>query len=275
MNIIFIFASGILLSGCAGTAEYLRSQPVTHFPSAASIAVPENLDRLIKLHCMRDQTADYVDSGGGPTKECLYVSADASQLTKTLLPDAATSTRNSAISFLISLSDLNCSNYLQRAFANKAGLDFTKNLIGDVTTAVSAGTVFVSPQLSSALSVTNLVVGKGVETFNSSYYFDKTFQALESAIMAQRIRVKTYIMAKQLRVNSPGSVDNYDMSQALSDIRLYDDSCSIKAGLSQLVQLADSQKQSDQKNGIKVELSGNPFETAKKLLLDSRSPALK
>ncbi|GJI97253.1 hypothetical protein RugamoR57_39710 [Duganella caerulea] len=265
----------LFMSGCAGTAEYLRSQPVTHFPSAATIALPTQLNGLVTLHCMKDQAADYADGSGSATKECLYVSADASQLTKTLLPADATGTRDTAISFLISLSELNCSNFLQRAFANKAGLDFTKSFIGDMATGVSAGTAFKNPQVSAVLSVSNLVVGKGVESFNSAYYFDKTFQALESAIVAQRTRVKIYITAKQAQSNTPGAAVKYDMSQALADIRLYDDACSIKAGLSQLIQLADAQKQTDQANKIAVELSDKPLDKAKEVLSAPQSPALK
>ena len=56
--------------------------------------------------------------------------------------------------------------------------------------------------------------------------------------------------------------------QALSDIRAYDDACSIKAGLAQLVQLADNKKKEDANTKLQVELSDDPVNTAKALLVN-------
>jgi hypothetical protein len=257
----------LILEGCANTAEYLRSQPVTHFPANTTIAVPEELKNLLVLHCMKDQTTAYVENGT-QTTECLYVSADASKITSTLKLQDETTVRDKAITFLTSLSDMNCSNFLHRAFANRAGLDFTKSFIADLSTGASAGTAFTNPAISAALSISNLVVGKGVDSFNATYYFDKTFQALESAIIAERLRIKTYILAKQAQTNANAQkgVVKYEIVQALSDVRQYDDACSIKAGLAQLVQLADAKKNDDQKTKIQVELSDNPTAEARKLM---------
>lgn len=266
---VLLFIFSLTLVGCAGTAEYLRSQPVTHFPATATVAVPDELKSLISLHCMKDQTAAYVENGTS-TKECLYVSADASNLTSTIKQTDTPIVRDKAITFLTSLSDMNCSNFLHRAFANKAGLDFTKGFISDLSTGASAGTAFSNPAVSVALSVSNLVVGKGVESFNATYYYDKTFQALESAIGAERLRIKTYILAKQSQANGQNSTVKYEIVQALSDVRQYDDACSIKAGLAQLVQLADAKKKDDEKTKIQVELSSDPVATARSLLVEPR-----
>jgi len=246
----------------------MRSQPVTHFPATQTVAVPTELQGLITLHCMKDQETSYVENGTA-TRECLYVSADASNITSTL-KDAKTdeTVRDKAITFLTSLSDMNCSNFLHRAFANKAGLDFTKSFISDLATGVSAGTAHANPATSAALSVGNLIVGKGVESFNATYYYDKTFQALEAAVTAERTRIRTYILAKQVKSKDTKNQVKYEVVQALSDIRAYDDACSIKAGLAQLVQLADNKKKEDANTKLQVELSDDPVNTAKALLVN-------
>lgn len=243
----------------------MRSQPVTHFPAAATVVVPVDLKGLLTLHCMKDQETSYEDRGV-KTRECLYISADASAITSPINATDAPAVRDKAISFLTSLSDMNCSNFLHRAFANKAGLDFTKGFMSDLASGISAGTAHANPAVSAALSVSNLIVGKGVESFNATYYYDKTFQALESAIAAERLRIRTYIAAKQVQANRDTSAYRYEIVQAMSDIRAYDDACSIKAGLAQLVQLADTQKRVDEKIRIEVELSDAPVSTARDLM---------
>jgi hypothetical protein len=243
----------------------LRSYPVTHFPAQTTIAVPEELVGLVTLHCMRDQDTEYKDNGT-KTKECVYLSADASNITSTIRAKDSSLVRDKAITFLMSVSDMNCSNFLHRAFANKSGLDLTKTFISDLSTGVSAGTAFANPAVSAALSISNLVVGRGVESFNATYYYDKTFNAMESAIAAERLRIKTYVLAKQSQANAKPAAVSYELVQALSDIRQYDDACSIKAGLSQLVQLADARKASDEEAKIRVELADNPVAEARALL---------
>lgn len=123
-------------------------------------------------------------------------------------------------------------------------MDLSKQLFGDLATGFSAITAFNTPGVSAALinSLGNLIVGKSVESFNTQYYFDKTFQALESAITAQRLDVSRKIIAKQAKAKSKTDPVSYGVVQALSNIRAYDDACSIKAGLARLVQLADQEK---------------------------------
>ena len=234
----------ILLTGCASTAEYLRSQPAAYFP--ADVAQPGGkLKDIIALHCMKEQDVP-IEAKGGKYKECLYVSADASKLIELDSDNSLDNdTRDMAITYLVGVSDMNCSNFMHRAFANKAGLDFTKRLTGDLATGASAGTAFTSPAASAALSVSNLIIGKSIESFNSNYFFDKTFQALESAIYAQRLDISSLILAK--RSQARGNKQTYNIVQALSDIRAYDDACSIKAGLARLVQLADKEKDTSEK----------------------------
>lgn len=251
-----IVCFGVLV-GCANTSEYMRSQPVTYFPASEDFVVPKELTGLIEVRCMmQDTDTDAVRATA--KRQCLYVSADVSKLSSITENEDKT---NIAISYLTSLSDMNCTNFLQRTFATKASLDFSKNLISDMASAASAGTAFFSPAVSAALNVGDLVVGKGVESFNATYYFDKSFQAMEAAINAERTRIKTFIIARQAKAAIPDSPVPYDLATALSDIRAYDDACSIKSGLSQLVQLADQSAQQENRQKVEVEHSADPSET--------------
>lgn len=178
------------LSGCSNTASYLRSQPVIFFPNTpTNIKTPLGLD--ITLNCI---TPEESTSKTSPPNQCRYLSTDLSQLPADFNSDTSS---HKVISFLLSISDFNCSNFLNRAFANKAGMDFSKNMLSNLATGVSAGTVFVNPSLSAILNVSNLVATSGVESFNATYYYDKTFQAMETAIISERLDIRTYIMAKK------------------------------------------------------------------------------
>lgn len=245
-----------ILSGCSSTAQHLRSQPAMYFPPAAKIVVPEDIKQYVDLRCMRVQD---MNSAVGSTlgQECIYASADAAALTATPTSDAV---RNKTINFLIGVSDMNCSNFLHRAFANKAGLDFTKTFASDMATGISAGTAHASPAISAAVGVGNLIIGKGVDSFNATYYYEKTFQALKSVIAAKRSSIKSQIIAKQSQSNEQGTAVRYALGDAISDIREYDDACSIMNGLDQLVQVAGTEQKKEDAAKKSVEIATNPAE---------------
>jgi hypothetical protein len=159
--------------------------------------------------------------------------------------------RDKAIAYLLGVSDSNCSNFLDRAFANKAGLDISKSLASDMATGVSALTAFNTPAISAGLGLTNLVVGKTVDNVNATFYFDKTFQAFEAAVITERTRIKSDIINRQASrpvSSTDGSAVQYGLFEAMTDIRTYDDACSMRVGLSKLVETASAQKkaQTDQ-----------------------------
>lgn len=254
-----------LLAGCASTAESLRTLPVTHYPAQTQLKVPDSLGQYLVLRCMENHSTAFIKESAA--EECLYVSADVTGLLQRIdQVESDTAMRDRTINFLVSLSDMNCSNFLHRAFATKAGLDFSKTLLSDIATGVSAGVVTASPALAAGLNVSNLVGGKGVDAFNATYYYDKTFQAMESAIAAERLRIRTQMVGKQADQSQPA----YDILQALSDIRAYDDACSIKAGLAQLVQLADSKKNQEQANKFQVDVAPNKASEARRVILNTR-----
>lgn len=245
----------VLLAGCGSTAEKLRSQPTVHLvasPENAVIPMPSKLEPYVKLRCMALQDAWEKPPGPRSTQECLYVAAEAPYLA--VAPDDL---RDVSISFLVGLSDMNCSNFLHRAFANKAGLDFTKSFSSDLATGLSAGTAHVNPAVSAALSIGNLLIGKGVESFNATYYYEKTFQALKAVISANRQEIRRQIFARQDRARTTPTVP-YSMTEAIADLREYDDACSIMSGLDRLVQVANNEQASEAQKKRSVEVSANP-----------------
>lgn len=226
------------IAGCANTSEYLRSQPVTEFYSPNEvIEVPGELQGLVTARCAKHQ-GTVIGHEANNKNACLYISVDASNLMKDISAAKRTDVRDLAISFLMSASDMNCSNFLHRAFANRAGMELSNGMTSDLATGLSAGTAHATPALSAALSIGNLIVGKGTENITSAYYQDKTFQALDAAIEANRLSIKARILTKQQNARKKTDPVPYDLVQSLSDIRNYDDACSVKGGLSRLVTIA-------------------------------------
>lgn len=236
----------IIISGCADTAKFLRSQPSSHFPTNSFATMPNEHGELLKIHCTHAEDVKHVETDAS-SQQCLYISADIS---KSVFVSSDIGTTRDITKALISISDLNCSTFLHRAFANRAGLDAGKKFFQDVSTALSAGTASVSAPLSAALDVTNLVVGKGVDTFNTTYYLDKTFQAMEASILAERARHRAYLDAKLAE-------SNYSIRDAISDVRAYDDACSFKAGLYRLVNTAEKEKTNSEKSKLTVEAASS------------------
>jgi hypothetical protein len=241
----------VLVSGCAGTAQFLRSQPTTYYaqPSSKIELTDADLSQLFKVQCMRAQPADPFVAADKQSPQCLYVAVDASQIKTD--SNVSRSVRDKAIAYLLGVSDSNCSNFLDRAFANKAGLDISKSLASDMATGVSALTAFNTPAISAGLGLTNLVVGKTVDNVNATFYFDKTFQAFEAAVITERTRIKSDIINRQASrpvSSTDGSAVQYGLFEAMTDIRTYDDACSMRVGLSKLVETASAQKkaQTDQ-----------------------------
>jgi hypothetical protein len=202
--------------------------------------VDSSIKDFLKVHCLQTSSIKYTDSG--PTgAECLYISADVSALAGAKL---TSDQRLSVVDALLSISDINCSTFLHRAFANRAGLDYTKTLLQDLTTAASAGTAFVSAPVSAGLSGTNLILGKGIDTLNATYYQQQTFQAMESAIDSSRQMVLATINTHE-NAKKEGTTDSsFTTAQALADIRDYDDACSFKNGLAKLNEIATNAKNS-------------------------------
>jgi hypothetical protein len=249
---LMVFTALLILGGCASTSHYLRVTPTTHFSKSRGLQLPPSVSEFLTLHCLRwegieddDKTREVAKESNSANNQCMYLSADVTLLDSR---DLQIQERNKIVRALITISDMNCSTFLHRAFANRAGLDYGKKFFQDLTTAISAGTASVSAPLSAAIDVANLVVGKGIDTFNATYYFDKSFQAMEAAIVAERAQRRAYITA---RLAKP----DYLISDALGDIRVYDDACSFRAGLASLNNVAEAKKTDAEKGKASVELA--------------------
>lgn len=243
----------VILGGCAATSEYMRTEPVLSFP-VSQIALPSDVTDYLTVQCVQENpVANSVNSH--TTRRCLYVSASTKD--KAAL-SVDKSKRDLIMNYLIELSDANCFHFQQRIFANKTGLDLTKSLTADLSSALSAGTAHSNPAISATLSGANIIIGKGVDSFNSSYYYDKTSQAVQAAMDAQRLRILQQIIARQAAANRSNEPVAYDLSQALSDVRKYDNACSLKAGLDQLIKVTEAEKATEDGKKKSLELSANP-----------------
>jgi hypothetical protein len=258
-----------LLAGCAGSARYLRSQPTAYYtePASTITLADADLSGLFKVKCMKAQSADPLVTADQQSPQCLYVAVDASQVRTDT--SVSRSVRDKAIAYLIGVSDSNCSNFLDRAFANKAGLDISKSLASDAATGVSALTAFNTPAVSAGVGLANLVIGKTVDNVNATFYFDKTFQAFEAAIVTERTRMKSDIINRQASrptTSDDSSAVQYGLFEAMADLRAYDDACSMRVGLSKLVETASAQKkaQTDQSSIADNEATARSLPAAKK-----------
>jgi hypothetical protein len=229
--ILCLTAAALSMGACASAQGALRSQPSTHF-TVEDFSPGEELDGLVTVRCAKISDAKYEASKAesAPKTSCRYVSADVTELAGLGTEDDSPLPA-AALDLLLWISDYNCSNFLSRAYGVRSTFDLASKFIGDLATAASAGTVSVAPGVSVGLDVVNLLVGKANSNFDSQFYANATFDAMEAAISAERTKRKTEILAR--RATKP-----YSLAAALSDSRYYDDACSIKTGLQSLLDIA-------------------------------------
>ena len=257
--------TSVCMTSCAWTSKWLASEPSAHFSNAGALQLPASVSSYVNLHCMAVEKIKYYEktdsTGAKPrgTEACIYVSAEANNLFAAKLDPADLS---ALVESLVTISDMNCSNFLSRAFANRAAGDFTKTLIQDLATAGAAGTSWISAGVSSGLSGTNLLVGKTVDTFEGTYFANQAFDAMQSAISAERADLRKSITTKETNNSKTGDGhQDYLLQDAMSDIRGYDDACSIRQGLAKLAALANdakSQAQGTKPTGVTTQPAQPP-----------------
>jgi hypothetical protein len=219
-------AAAFTLGACASAQGALRSQPSTHF-AVEDFTPPGELKDLVVVRCAAISDAKYdgkyqASTAKSPSKtSCRYVSADVTRLAG-LKTDDSSPLPGMTIDLLLWISDYNCSNFLSRAFGVRSTFDLASKYIGDLASAASAGTASAAPGVSAGLDVVNLLVGKANSNFDSQFYANATFDAMESAISAERTKRKTEILAHR-------STKPYSLAAALTDSRYYDDACAIKS----------------------------------------------
>ncbi len=252
-----LIAFSLQLCACAASNAALRSQPAGFFSVKDYPVTLGELKGKVTLRCAKVAGTKYKDSSqpsqaGDSSQvpsnlECDSVSADLSGLSDVKQDDHDTA--KEVINLLVAISDFNCSNFLNRAFSTRSALDFTSKLVADLAAGASAGTASVAPAVSAGMSGLNLVVGKTDAEYASIYYADKTFDALEKAIAAERTKRMTDIISRR-------DGDDYLVTTALSDSRYYDDACSIRAGLESLNAAAEKESSNQQDAQKEVTISG-------------------
>lgn len=244
MKLAIIIITSLLFVGCSSIEKNLRSKHAFHVlvKDKEGISVDPEVKKLIAIRCI--STSETVGFGDLESKEniCTYLSVDAKNLIGH--PDLMQTTiakkkemRNKITKLLVHVSDYNCSAFLGRVFANKAFRDIGTSTSKDILTGISAGTVTASPDLSAGLGVINLVTGSAVNNINKELFVNKSFSAMQKVIEAKRINMKK----TQLEAIYSKSYDNASIYESLSLVRKYNDSCSIKDGLSELESIASKQ----------------------------------
>lgn len=241
--IFFVVTATVFLSGCANVDRYLRPEGSFYIPQPSAIdgLKLDVAGTSVRVSCLdKDGSAVTKDGLDKNNIQCLYYAADATDVLSAFKISASqnyatlTETRNYFTSFLLNLSDQNCETFLNRAFANKSSVDTTKNTFQDILTGASAATANATPHTAAGLSLSNLVLGKTVENINATFFFEKTFQAIGSAIYLERSDIKEQITKK-----SNQTYQKYTIFDALADIRRYESACSIRIGVSRLQSLAE------------------------------------
>lgn len=211
-------------------------------PSAESIIAAPGGD-TVKVKCVRTPRSSNGPTEASKAEQCLYQSIDEQDVLKVQIRSKAE--RNRMVYLLMNVSNTNCSTFLMRAFASKAGADATRNTGKDIATAIAAGTAKVASGLSSGVGLFNLVGGSAIDNFNTSYYAEKAFHVMAAAIDAERDKARTRIVK-----NSSADLADYSYYEALLDLHTYDDACSLRRGLESLAKAAG-----DQKNDNEVKLN--------------------
>lgn len=237
---------------CGSTERFLRPEPAFHINSGQqiSLTLPDDIKDSVALRCVGNRQVSYTDGLPKPD-QCLYISADITKIPALLDKFSKESNRDTVARLLISVSDQNCTTFLARAFANKAGIDTTNGILSDLATGGAAGTAAANPAISAGLNVGNLLFGKTTGNFDKTYYAEKTFQAMESAILGERAETKALIVTN-LRTKK---TSQYTIFDVLGEIKQYDESCSIQHGLLKLASVADENRKAGEA-ALKTALEG-------------------
>lgn len=200
------------------------------------LVTPAGPDDRLEIRCVRTpemKLSATRQSGPNSREQCLYVGVDWQDILR--LPVRNKDERNRAISFLENLSETNCSVFTTRLLGNKATLDATRGSLRELATATSAGTAVVAPAISATVGLLNMVGGTSLDNVSSAFYADKTAQAINAAITAERARTQ-----KILLDNRSKELSDYTYFQALKEWQSFDHACSMESGLEQLVAIANA-----------------------------------
>src|SRR6185436_4030493 len=207
-KLVALFAA-FLSAACASPRDPSRVEPLLFLPDQREIALavgPGDRPQApsITATCNR-----------GRAGRCDHVSV---RYDAVLAASSATvAGRNQVIGLLLGVSDYNCSSFMARAFGRKASAHA-------VNTALAS-----KPDKSSSLSGALDFLQLAANTTNGIYGHPSQTGAAESsteiAIANERRRVRGEIACEAKK-----DVETYSLLQALSDLALYDETCSLQRG---------------------------------------------
>jgi hypothetical protein len=77
--------------------------------------------------------------------------------------------RDQVIDYLRFIADRNRQNFMSRAFANRSGLEASRNVTKDLATGLAAGTAYALPGASVGFGFAHLFSGTVTDNLNSTY----------------------------------------------------------------------------------------------------------
>jgi hypothetical protein len=246
-RLVTLVVAGCVLTGCktvrnnvAVTEEYLRAQRPTFldFDRTKNAVFVTRQGSEVRVQCLQNRFGYKKDDKAHPKRpddECLYLSVAMAGIPTKASVDPGE--RDDVVGILTAVSDMNCRSYLFRVFASKAGLDTGRSVLKDLSTAAAASTAPFAPYVASGLGVGNLLVGTTVDNINSTYYLEKTFQAMESAIAEERLKLRRQLYEKRGK-----TIVEYPFMDAWNDVHAYADACSLQRGLARLVEITGEKK---------------------------------
>ncbi len=236
--------------GCASTSVYLGADPGVHVsPHATGGEMPIDAE-LAGLLCVEtiDMHGRVRDASfhGEPSGRALYLSVDVSGLIAQPhlgVPAEPAATfdarlaerRNKIIDVLLIVSDHNAETYLSRAFANRAALTTSRNVLRDLSLGATSGLAGAGSPLSSVIGLGGLALGSAVDEMNDSLYMGETFHAMEVLIRGARADLR-----RRIRERSRLPYAEYDIADVLADMRRYSEMCSVRFGLAKLREAAQA-----------------------------------
>jgi uncharacterized protein YceK len=246
MKNLLLILSIFVLAGCSSIDQNVR--PESSFFVSKTVGNDQSYmlvkkDGSLGVTCLDKEGMAVSKDTNSSQIQCLYYAVDiskvfnsfefpSSELTETQ-DRTLKKKRDIYISFLVNVADQNCETFLSRSFASKSGFDAGRNTFQDILTGASAATAIGTPPVAAGLSLLNIVVGKTVDNVNSTYFFDKTFQAIGSAIYLEKSEIKA-----QIELNKKQDYSRYTIYDSVSDIRRYESACSIRIGVGKLQRLA-------------------------------------
>ncbi|TAN67497.1 MAG: hypothetical protein EPN17_11015 [Methylobacter sp.] len=164
---------------------------------------------------------------------CTYKTIKQSQ-TGTIATDTPVTTNE--LQYITRLADRNCNTFLDRLSSSKDGLDFGKSALTDISSAVSAGTAFVTPVGTAVITTASLLTNKGAENLAHTYFGGQLIPAIKNKITADRETFKKINIEGKNIPPTPPVPPPHTIAEVLKVIDDYDNTCSVQNAIDSLNQ---------------------------------------